>query len=249
MKKQNGITLIALIITIIVMLILVAVTISVALNGGLFERGRTASEKTQQEALREQAEVAKTNLYANHVQNETEVAYDKNTVAAAIAEEVGGTVSGNIVTVVTTKGTYYVVVADNTNITITDIEPTVTVDNLIPTDDELTAAEHSGDSWYFSTGASIGYHHQNVGGKYADSTSIYINGTDYTRCGTQAAADIINAMGAEIPGWIDIEAYKWYNTTGGGCIPYDGGCPFSAADLLTVYSQTYVNRVMASFEN
>ena len=38
MKNQKGITLIALIITIIVMLILVAVTISVVLNGGLFEK-------------------------------------------------------------------------------------------------------------------------------------------------------------------------------------------------------------------
>ena len=53
MSKQRGITLIALIITIIVMLILVAVTISVALNGGLFERGRNASEQTQVQADRE----------------------------------------------------------------------------------------------------------------------------------------------------------------------------------------------------
>ena len=36
LKKQNGITLIALIITVIVMLILVGVTVNVALNGGLF---------------------------------------------------------------------------------------------------------------------------------------------------------------------------------------------------------------------
>ena len=40
MKKEKGITLIALIITIIVMLILVAVTISVALNGGLFNNAK-----------------------------------------------------------------------------------------------------------------------------------------------------------------------------------------------------------------
>ena len=37
LKNKKGITLIALIITIIVMLILVGVTINVALNGGLFE--------------------------------------------------------------------------------------------------------------------------------------------------------------------------------------------------------------------
>ena len=49
----NGITLIALIITIIVMLILVGVTISVALNGGLFETANKAATGTQKEAERE----------------------------------------------------------------------------------------------------------------------------------------------------------------------------------------------------
>ena len=54
-KRQNGITLIALIITIIVMLILVGVTINVALNGGLFDKAEEATTKTKisqiQEAL------------------------------------------------------------------------------------------------------------------------------------------------------------------------------------------------------
>ena len=54
MKKQNGITLIALIITIIVMLILVGVTINVALNGGLFGITEKAASNTQIEAEREQ---------------------------------------------------------------------------------------------------------------------------------------------------------------------------------------------------
>ena len=53
MKNKKGITLIALIITIIVMLILVAVTISVALNGGLFNNARDASDKTKR-AVREE---------------------------------------------------------------------------------------------------------------------------------------------------------------------------------------------------
>ncbi len=43
MKKDNGITLIALVITIIVMLILVIVTVSFAMNGGLFTNAREAS--------------------------------------------------------------------------------------------------------------------------------------------------------------------------------------------------------------
>ena len=49
----NGITLIALIITIIVMLILVGVTITVALNGGLFETATKAATGTQKEKERE----------------------------------------------------------------------------------------------------------------------------------------------------------------------------------------------------
>ena len=43
LKTQKGITLIALVITIIVMLILVAVTISMAINGGLFEKAGKAT--------------------------------------------------------------------------------------------------------------------------------------------------------------------------------------------------------------
>ena len=46
MKSQNGITLIALVITIIVMLILVAVTITMAVNGGLFGYAKDAADKT-----------------------------------------------------------------------------------------------------------------------------------------------------------------------------------------------------------
>ena len=47
LKTKNGITLIALVITIIVMLILVAVTISMAINGGLFEKAGKATEDTR----------------------------------------------------------------------------------------------------------------------------------------------------------------------------------------------------------
>ncbi|MBQ3145613.1 MAG: type II secretion system protein [Clostridia bacterium] len=59
MKGQKGITLVALIITIIVMLILVGVSISVALNGGLFDNARDAARKTQQAQVSEAAALAK----------------------------------------------------------------------------------------------------------------------------------------------------------------------------------------------
>ena len=48
MKGQKGITLVALVITIIVMLILVGVSITVALNGGLFNTAKDAANKTQE---------------------------------------------------------------------------------------------------------------------------------------------------------------------------------------------------------
>ncbi len=47
MRSQKGITLIALVITIIVMLILVGVTITMAVNGGLFNYAKQAAEGTQ----------------------------------------------------------------------------------------------------------------------------------------------------------------------------------------------------------
>ena len=59
MKEQKGITLIALIITIIVMLILVAVTINVALNGGIFTKAKDATLKTEIAQIQEQLLLAK----------------------------------------------------------------------------------------------------------------------------------------------------------------------------------------------
>lgn len=53
-NKNNGITLIALVITIIVMLILVAVTISMAVNGGLFDYAGKAVGETQNTINEEQ---------------------------------------------------------------------------------------------------------------------------------------------------------------------------------------------------
>lgn len=66
MKEQKGITLVALIITIIVMLILVAVTISIALNGGLFDKARTASRETRIAQVKEAIAMAKADIIADY---------------------------------------------------------------------------------------------------------------------------------------------------------------------------------------
>ena len=66
MKKDNGITLIALVITIIVMLILVIVTVSFAMNGGLFTQARTASEGYREAQIKEAIAVVKAELYSEY---------------------------------------------------------------------------------------------------------------------------------------------------------------------------------------
>ena len=53
LKQNKGITLIALIITIIIMMILVAVSVTVALNGGLFDTAKKAGSQTQLKAEEE----------------------------------------------------------------------------------------------------------------------------------------------------------------------------------------------------
>jgi len=53
-KINNGITLIALVITVIVMLILVAVTITMAVNGGLFGKATSAGLETNRSVIAEQ---------------------------------------------------------------------------------------------------------------------------------------------------------------------------------------------------
>ena len=58
MKKQSGITLVALVITIIVMLILVGVTVNVTLDGKLFGTAKTAANDTQMKIDRDVVETA-----------------------------------------------------------------------------------------------------------------------------------------------------------------------------------------------
>ena len=54
MKRNKGITLIALIITIIIMLILCATTITVVINSGLLDKAKTAAQLTQNSIETEQ---------------------------------------------------------------------------------------------------------------------------------------------------------------------------------------------------
>ena len=68
-KGKNGITLIALVVTIVVLLILAGVTITYALsNNGIFERAKEARDKWQNAQNEEEMQIAK---YSNQIESET----------------------------------------------------------------------------------------------------------------------------------------------------------------------------------
>ena len=90
MKKQKGITLIALIITIIVMLILVGVTVTTAINGGLFEKARIAAAGTQKEVDKEKLSMALAFAY-----DETAGEINKSTLEKELGKEWTVTKTGN----------------------------------------------------------------------------------------------------------------------------------------------------------
>ena len=54
MKKQNGITLVELVITIIILLILAGISIAALSNQGLFQKATKAGEETNKAAKNEQ---------------------------------------------------------------------------------------------------------------------------------------------------------------------------------------------------
>ncbi len=73
--KEKGITLIALVITIIILLILAGVTINTALGQhGLFQRARTTVEKYKESELDESEKLAELDKFIDN--QETEKKYD-----------------------------------------------------------------------------------------------------------------------------------------------------------------------------
>jgi len=55
--KERGITLVALVITIVILIILAAVSINVIIEGGLIERAKNSSEGYEEEQAREKLEL------------------------------------------------------------------------------------------------------------------------------------------------------------------------------------------------
>ena len=95
--REKGITLIALVITVIVLLILAGITIS-ALSGdnGILENAGKAKEETEMAEIKEQAEIAKQGVLTESLVDGTETTRDD--IINAILDEMGGTAEGNLIT-------------------------------------------------------------------------------------------------------------------------------------------------------
>ena len=101
MKNEKGITLVALIITIIVMLILVGVTINLAVNSGLFDKAREGANKTQERIAYEEIiaslnldDNGKINVYATYNDVKELMTNENKTVALETPAEETDVVEG-----------------------------------------------------------------------------------------------------------------------------------------------------------
>lgn len=95
-RKNKGITLIALIITIIILLILAGITITALTNSGLLEKATYAGDKYSEKSAEEKLKLELSNLY---IEKTTNSEYDQEEYLTNVLEEKGFVVTGDIVTV------------------------------------------------------------------------------------------------------------------------------------------------------
>ena len=99
MKSQKGITLIALIITIIVMLILVAVSITLLTQSGIFNQAQAAATGYGRQGLTDVATAATANgilLFHNNVTPAGQAVSTAQDVADAIRDELPSGITGTV---------------------------------------------------------------------------------------------------------------------------------------------------------
>ena len=107
LKNKNGITLVALIITIIVLLILAMVSISLVMNSGIINKSKTAVDKYSQEEVQEQIKLAYSEWQMGQYTGETRTAAE---FMQAKLNSIYGT--GAVTDVTETNGTFEVTFAN-----------------------------------------------------------------------------------------------------------------------------------------
>ncbi len=96
LKKQKGITLIALVVTIVVLLILAGVSISLVLdNNGIIQKSKEARNKYGQAKENEQEDLNKASSWIDEVTNGTEIVEPENIDDWEYTEEDDGTLTLN----------------------------------------------------------------------------------------------------------------------------------------------------------
>jgi len=240
MKNKNGITLIALIITIIVMLILVGVTVTVALNGGLFKTAKTATGKTELERDKELLIAAAVGALGQ----------DGKVVYANIQLPEGFTGE---------NGTY--TKGDNTFIV--DEYGTVSEKQKLPwyelTDEEKEEIENAGGFKDYAWGSGAdGYTIYEDSSRDIEIECAYKNGE-------LGAIEIVGApyarefwiygtdfSGVSTPAY-SIDMNTWYympECREDQAVKYTGEFPITdVSSSGTIYCQSYLDRIIASFNN
>ncbi len=142
MKKQNGITLIALIITIIVMLILVGVTVNVALNGGLFDTAKQAASGMNMAQIEERAYMIRMALMAD-MESKDGIIVATQEFKNRLVSELGEKIQGNKVLVPDGK---YDIIIKNTDLDIEVVEHNDYIDkySILKQEYDVTNSEIEG---------------------------------------------------------------------------------------------------------
>ncbi|MBO4816003.1 MAG: hypothetical protein J5507_03650 [Clostridia bacterium] len=236
MTKEKGITLIALIITIIVMLILVAVTINVALNGGIFKKAEDATQKTSREVAREQIIAAMIGAYDNNGNFVKENVELPEETKWCTKEETYSNASGEGNYVVTKSNEkFYVSPTDGTVLDEEPQEEPIEVDDLIPTEAEtLTFDEGIFAAVYSQTEDTFLAYDDEI-------VELMISGTSYIWLCTNDSADALSSQEGKT-----LQAKKWYNYSDFTLYGPEE-CPIKDGTFDTAYSQSYLNRVINSF--
>ena len=239
MKNEKGITLIALIITIIVMLILVAVTINVALKGGLLEKAKDATTKTSREVSREQIVAAMIGAYDNNgnfIKANVELPEETKW---CLKDENYSNASGEGNYVVTKNNEKFYV--NPTDGTVLDEEPQG-VDNLVPTgaEKELADSYNSADGAYAYNfvGEKINYQEAQSDPDMAD---ILLQGDNNVFFMWLCTEKTSQAYGGGV-----IPANKWVYAE--GAAEYTGPCPIAFTEQQ-LQNNSYLNRIYNSFNN
>lgn len=118
-NTQSGITLVALVITIIVMLILALVSIKIMQNAGIIEKTKTATEKYQIESEKEAIRLAYTNSYNNDKELESSIQEGLDSLVGENKTRVIGDENELIIKFIETDRCY--IVDNKGNISKTDI--------------------------------------------------------------------------------------------------------------------------------